>query len=461
MPGVEVRLQERPERGGYEYANVSDVDGRFPVLEGTESWSLRASAPGFAPTTLRDPMTTIGADGNLHVKLGAPVPRGGTVVDAAGRPVEAARIAFMPKSKEDGYAWTVSDAKGRFRFDDLPADAVGSVDVAPPLPVGSPSEANRTQTDYAFKTEPRPLELLSKHATYKLDWLPVPPGITLNVKVLDEKDGALVPGPIRAMLFANARSARKPERRVDPSGEPHAEVFTLHQSDPGVVRARGIPAGDHSLSIDAPGFALPKRLAITVAESPAAQEVVVRMARGMVLAGKVIVSGNRPGRGLLLVSAVSSEITSQTFECSPEADGSFRLPVPWFGYTVQAFVRDPDGNHLMQSLIVELAEGAAECGKLTLEVKPAVVLRLRIAKELREAGTCVLVRVVDGAERVWFERSSLDANPYVEGGKEGELVANVPEGRYVVQLLAGYGRDREVVKTMNVIAPAIVQITPP
>jgi protocatechuate 3,4-dioxygenase beta subunit len=449
-----------PPYSGSAHNVVTGADGTFRLAPPKEGWALRAWAPGKATTIQTELSASPGGQG-MRVRLGPAVPRGGTVLDAAGNPVEHARVGMLASAPIKRYEWLGTDRKGVFRIDDLAVDAAAEIEIAAPLRVGSPVEAQRAVIEGRGEDAAKhPLELLSARKSYRLDWLPTPPGITLNLQVLDEKGGSPVAGALEATLFLREAQG-SPKNGLPPPDDYRRTLKHASQTGPGSMRVHGVVAGQHALDLEAPGYKSLESAPIIVKPSPLVQEVGVRLARGVALGGRVRLTGPRPGRGMLVVSATNDEITSRTFECCPEADGSFRIPVPWFGYTVTAFVREPSGRRLMQSPIHRFEKGASEIQNADLELSPTVALRLEFDQKLRSAGEVFLIRVWDSKKRLWFERSTLDANVFSEGGLENALIASVPEGEYGVQLLSGYGDERRAVKTMIAKAPGVVALTAP
>jgi hypothetical protein len=439
---------------GAGYREASDHVGRFRLLDPEPGWRLHATAHGYARTILAAPPDGIEAT----IVLEPAVPFAGRVTDADGKAV--ARCSLLVRSELPKLdRWLRCDGSGRIDWEDLPPSLPATLHFVPPPRPGSP----RGITGDRRRSRPllASIERADPAAEFRLDWRPIPAGCTLTIKVLDAESGKLVGEPIDGNLFLDT-DARPPSKGPEDIGE---AVRPLCQYRPGLVRVEGVPGGEHRFWLNVAGYRSFREGIVRVEAGSTVREIEVGLTRGMVLQGRVRRADPTFARGILTVSAETEEdgesVTENLRECCPDAEGRFRLALPWSGHDVQASLRDASGFPLEQSPIVRLSVGDARCAALDFELRPAVRLSIKVDESVTAMRRSARIQIVDSGKRLWFDQTALKAIISYRGDVEGQLEAAVPAGEYDVQVMSGIAGRQRVVKSVRARAPGLVELSLP
>jgi hypothetical protein len=302
---VLVRTKGSPLRGasvGFEnskanrnHHRVTEASGECSILQAEPGeWRIVARAEGVAAN-----WTTVtvesGRTARAELDLAAGARLEGTVRDAAGAPVAGAKISMSLPDP----AFTVrSDASGRYVIQDLPLGRHA---------VTASSERLRPHTVTT-------LDIATPGETRMQDFI-LPFGRSLSGRVVDDA-GAPVP---RAMVTVSNEVAR-----------------VVRCDDNGDFRADGLGEGPITLSVLAKGFASASETAV----APGRTDVLVKLARGAILEGRI---DGEPTSFTVHVSRYSDELSKwllvKSERIGKDAGGAFMvrdLPPGRYEFVVEA-----------------------------------------------------------------------------------------------------------------------------
>ncbi len=295
IEGAAVKWQLRINNGRYRTTrNSTDRDGRaaldWPAGATVNGLDVTASKPGFVPYSIRwdDRHRPLQLPAAKEIRCIPGAPIGGVIKDEAGAPVARARITVTAppnESEASNYGFTLAetttDAQGRWRFDDGPADLRG----------------------VRFQVQASHYLNSSDQASRKLDSVTVlHRGYTVRGRVLDAQGRPIAGASVRGGSMGYDRG----ESKTDVRGE-----FVLENFAPGASE----------VTVRAAGFA-PDLRAVHAEDQPTLE---FRLGPGHTLRGKVVDRDGHPVAGMTIAADTWRGHRSLDIRFDAGPDGRFEI----------------------------------------------------------------------------------------------------------------------------------------